>query len=52
MGNTGPTTGRIRMQISAYAKSKTLAERAAWKAVEASAMELAVVVHGGVFGPF
>ena len=40
------------MQISAYAKSKTLAERAAWKAVEASAMELVVIVHGCVFGPF
>jgi len=39
--------------ISAYAKSKTLAERAAWDfmAREGGAMELAVVNPVGVFGP-
>ena len=37
--------------IGAYAKSKTLAERAAWDAVAGSEMELAVVNPGAVFGP-
>ena len=39
--------------ISAYAKSKTLAERAAWDFVagEGSGLELAVVNPVGVFGP-
>ena len=40
--------------ISAYAKSKTLAERAAWdfiKSPEAQGMELAVINPGGVLGP-
>ena len=37
--------------IGAYAKSKTLAERAAWDAVAGSDMELAVVNPGAVFGP-
>jgi dihydroflavonol-4-reductase len=37
--------------IGAYAKSKTLAERAAWKANEGSAMELVVINPGAVFGP-
>jgi len=40
--------------ISAYAKSKTLAERAAWDFIdsdEAGAMELAVINPGGVLGP-
>jgi len=37
--------------IGAYAKSKTLAERAAWDAVTGSAMELTVVNPGAVFGP-
>ena len=37
--------------IGAYAKSKTLAERAAWDAVTGSEMELAVVNPGVVFGP-
>ena len=38
-------------KIGAYAKSKTLAERAAWDAVEGSEIELAVVNPGVVFGP-
>jgi dihydroflavonol-4-reductase len=37
--------------IGAYSKSKTLAERAAWKAVEGGTMELVVINPGGVFGP-
>ncbi len=40
--------------ISAYAKSKTLAERAAWDFInsdEAGAMELSVINPGGVLGP-
>jgi len=37
--------------IGAYAKSKTLAERAAWKAVEAGTMEMSVINPGAVFGP-
>jgi dihydroflavonol-4-reductase len=37
--------------IGAYAKSKTLAERAAWEAVAGSDMELTVVNPGTVFGP-
>jgi nucleoside-diphosphate-sugar epimerase len=38
-------------KIGAYAKSKTLAERAAWDAVAGSEMELTVVNPGAVFGP-
>jgi dihydroflavonol-4-reductase len=37
--------------IGAYAKSKTLAERAAWEAVKHSNMELTVINPGAVFGP-
>jgi len=37
--------------IGAYAKSKTLAERAAWNANKGSAMELVVINPGAVFGP-
>jgi dihydroflavonol-4-reductase len=37
--------------IGAYAKSKTLAERAAWEAVKGSNMELTVINPGAVFGP-
>ena len=37
--------------IGAYAKSKTLAERAAWEAADGGAMELAVINPGAVFGP-
>lgn len=40
-------------KVSAYVKSKTLAERAAWDfvAVEGGALELAVVNPVGIFGP-
>ncbi|MEY2610637.1 MAG: hypothetical protein RLZZ128_1286 [Actinomycetota bacterium] len=38
-------------KIGAYAKSKTLAERAAWEAVAGSGMELTVINPGAVFGP-
>jgi dihydroflavonol-4-reductase len=37
--------------IGAYSKSKTLAERAAWKATEGGKMELTVINPGAVFGP-
>ncbi|NCX46019.1 MAG: NAD-dependent epimerase/dehydratase family protein [Burkholderiaceae bacterium] len=37
--------------IGAYAKSKTMAERAAWEAVKGSDMELTVINPGAVFGP-
>jgi dihydroflavonol-4-reductase len=37
--------------IGAYAKSKTLAERAAWKAINGAKMELTVINPGAVFGP-
>ena len=38
-------------RIGAYAKSKTLAERAAWAAAKGGAMELTVIAPGAVFGP-
>jgi len=38
-------------RIGAYAKSKTLAERAAWAAAKNGDMELTVVNPGAVFGP-
>ncbi|MEI6834291.1 MAG: hypothetical protein RLZZ189_207 [Pseudomonadota bacterium] len=37
--------------IGAYAKSKTLAERAAWEAAKGGNMEMAVINPGAVFGP-
>jgi len=37
--------------IGAYAKSKTLAERAAWDLVAGGSMELTVINPGAVFGP-
>lgn len=37
--------------IGAYAKSKTLAERAAWAEVKGSNLELTVINPGAVFGP-
>ena len=39
--------------VSAYAKSKTLAERAAWDFIkeEGGSMELSVINAGGIFGP-
>ena len=37
--------------IGAYAKSKTLAEQAAWQTAEGSTMEMVVINPGAVFGP-
>ena len=37
--------------IGAYAKSKTLAERAAWESAKGGNMELTVINPGAVFGP-
>jgi len=37
--------------IGAYAKSKTLAERAAWHAANGGTMEMVVINPGAVFGP-
>ena len=37
--------------IGAYAKSKTMAERAAWEAATHGRMELTVITPGAVFGP-
>jgi dihydroflavonol-4-reductase len=41
----------VKANIGAYAKSKTLAELAAWKAVEHGSMELTVINPGAVYGP-
>ena len=51
-GNYGPSDwSDTNANIGAYAKSKTLAERAAWAAVKGGTMELAVINPGVVFGP-
>ena len=51
-GRYGPDSwSDVNANIGAYAKSKTLAERAAWDAVAESEMELVVVNPGAVFGP-
>ena len=51
-GRYGPDSwSDTNANIGAYAKSKTLAERAAWDAVAGGAMELVVINPGGVFGP-
>ncbi len=51
-GRYGPDAwSDTNADIGAYAKSKTLAERAAWEVVEGSEMELVVINPGGVFGP-
>ena len=51
-GRYGPDAwSDTNANIGAYAKSKTLAERAAWDAVAGSGVELAVVNPGAVFGP-
>lgn len=55
----GKATGRygpadwsdVDADIGAYAKSKTLAERAAWDSVKNGKMELTVINPGAVFGP-
>ena len=51
-GRYGPDSwSDTTANIGAYAKSKTLAERAAWEAISGSTMELSVINPGGVFGP-
>ena len=51
-GKYGPNDwSDINLNIGAYAKSKTLAERAAWKAVKGSNMEMTAILPGAVFGP-
>ena len=51
-GRYGPDAwSDVDAPIGAYAKSKTLAERAAWTATQGGTMELAVVAPGAVFGP-
>ena len=50
-GKYGPNDwSDVNANIGAYAKSKTLAERAAWEAVKGAEMELTVINPGGVFG--
>jgi len=41
----------VTVNIGAYSKSKTLAERAAWELVANSKMELVVINPGAVYGP-
>jgi len=51
-GKYGPTDWSDTSKfIGAYAKSKTLAELAAWETVKGSKLELAVINPGAVFGP-
>lgn len=51
-GHYGPGDwSDTQADIGAYAKSKTLAEQAAWQAVQSGAMELVVINPGAVYGP-
>jgi dihydroflavonol-4-reductase len=51
-GTYGPSDwSDTNANIGAYAKSKTLAERAAWEAAKLGNMELTVINPGAVFGP-
>jgi dihydroflavonol-4-reductase len=51
-GAYGPTDwSDTDADIGAYAKSKTLAERAAWEVAANGRMELTVISPGAVFGP-
>jgi dihydroflavonol-4-reductase len=51
-GRYGPNDwSDTNANIGAYAKSKTLAERAAWEAARGGTMELTVINPGAVFGP-
>jgi dihydroflavonol-4-reductase len=51
-GRYGPDSwSDVHANIGAYAKSKTLAERAAWDTVAGGDMELVVINPGVVFGP-
>ena len=51
-GRYGPDAwSDTNANIGAYAKSKTLAERAAWQAADGADMEVTVLNPGAVFGP-
>jgi len=51
-GTYGPDAwSDVNAPIGAYAKSKTLAERAAWDLAADAGFELVVINPGGVFGP-
>lgn len=51
-GTYGPDSwSDVDKNIGAYAKSKTLAERAAWETVKGSSMELVAINPGFVLGP-
>lgn len=51
-GTYGPADwSDTEADIGAYAKSKTLAERAAWQTAATGRMELTVINAGAVFGP-
>ena len=51
-GRYGPSDwSDVDANIGAYAKSKTLAERAAWDAAKGGSMEITVINPGAVFGP-
>jgi dihydroflavonol-4-reductase len=51
-GTYGPESwSDVTKNIGAYAKSKTLAERAAWESIQGSAMELVSINPGFVLGP-
>ncbi len=51
-GTYGPDAwSDVTTAIGAYAKSKTLAERAAWEVVGDGSMELVAINPGAVFGP-
>jgi len=51
-GRYGPDSwSDTNSNIGAYAKSKTLAEKAAWEAVTDGDMELTVINPGAVYGP-
>ena len=51
-GTYGPDSwSDVNQNIGAYAKSKTLAERAAWESVKGSALELVAINPGFVLGP-
>ena len=51
-GTYGPDSwSDVNENIGAYAKSKTLAERAAWETVKGSSMELVAINPGFVLGP-
>lgn len=50
-GTAGPGDWADPDKVGSYAKSKILAERAAWKLAEAHDLDLVVINPGGVMGP-